>query len=404
MKIVHIDHYFDNGFGYQINLLPDYQSQLGHDVTLITSNSFNQKNTNENVSVLGKFNYKGFMVHRIPIWGEFKGRFVLFKGLIRYLEEENPDYIFCHAGATSLYIKDVTIYKRRHPDVFVAVDNHADLNISGRNKIWRKLYYNTFWKNYIKAYDKFVNIYFGVTPARCLFLNEELGINSSKTRLLPIGCDVLNGVQFTSREEFRSKLDIAPNDILLIHGGKLTEEKENWKIIEAFSRIKMDNIKLILFGSINDKRIEERILKDNRIIFLGWQTRESTLNLLKHSDLGVWNTQHTTLIEDAISVELPLMLRYYGSTSHLIKNSGVFLYEGSIREIQDRLQFLFTHPDALNSLKKNTRVIKEILSYGNIAKESINYMKDLKPQMTHQLFMSLDYTDFNYENIRKISD
>jgi hypothetical protein len=37
MKIIHICQYYNDGFGYQENLLPRYQAKLGHDVMVITS-------------------------------------------------------------------------------------------------------------------------------------------------------------------------------------------------------------------------------------------------------------------------------------------------------------------------------------------------------------------------------
>ena len=46
MKIVHIAPQapYNEGWGYQENLLPKYQKKLGHDVTLIVSNLENSQN------------------------------------------------------------------------------------------------------------------------------------------------------------------------------------------------------------------------------------------------------------------------------------------------------------------------------------------------------------------------
>lgn len=41
--------------------------------------------------------------------------------------------------------------------------------------------------------------------------------------------------------------------------------------------------------------------------------------------MGIWNSQHTTLLEDAIACKLPLILKKYGSTEHLINKNGIFL-------------------------------------------------------------------------------
>lgn len=394
MKIVHICQEFFDGKGYHENILPAYQAKLGHAVILITSlkNKSTQKDT---------YTYNGFCIKRIQIKGEFKGRFVIFNNLMDILEKEQPDYIYYHT-ATSPSLKHVANYKKSHPGTFVVVDNHGDLNNSGKNKLWLKLYYNFFWKNYIKKYHKYIDLFFGVSPNRCLFLEEELGVDREKIRLLPIGCDVDGINKGVSKPDFFNKYGLDTGKFIITHGGKITPEKEVNKILEAFMKIKADDLCLVLFGKIADPEVERLIKKDGRIKYIGWLNREDTLLLLKYSDLGIWHKLHTTLLEDAVSVQLPLILRYYGNTSHLIKESGYYLYEGSVREIQDKLTFVIHNRDAIIKLKEKSKAVLEILSYENIAKESLDYMNDLSPKPAHKLFMSEQFTDYNYENLRYI--
>jgi glycosyltransferase involved in cell wall biosynthesis len=400
MKIVHIQQYYNDGMGYQENILPRYHSKLEHDVVLITSTLSNGFTGGQRQKREGKYQDNGFKVHRIPVKGEFKNRFVIFENLYDYLKKEKPDYIYHHSViAPSLAI--VAKYKKEYPEVFLAVDNHADLNISAKFKLWKLFYYNICGKFFAKKYDKYVDVYFGVTPSRCLFMNEELGINNHKIRLLPIGADV-EGVDVSlSRDEFLEKYKIDKNSLLIVHGGKITPEKETDKILRAFMRIKSPQIRLILFGDIKDENVKELIPKDKRIMCLPWLNREETMAVLKFSDIGIWNTQHTTLLEDAVAVNLPMILRYYGSTCHLIKNTGLFLYEGSVREIQDKLNFIIENEDILKNFRENTKQLKNLLSYGNIAKESIEYMKGLKPNRIHHAFMNEEYTDLEYPYLRK---
>ncbi|MCT2534636.1 glycosyltransferase family 4 protein [Aquibacillus koreensis] len=399
MKIVHIQQYFNEKMGYQENIFPYYQKKLGHDVVLITSTRSNGFNNDPRVKKEGEFIENGFKVKRINIFNEFKDRFVVFKKLYEYLEAEKPDYIY-HHGVNSPSLRTASIYKKNNPNVFLAVDNHSDLNIAARNKLWKVFYYNLLWKNIIAKYDKYIDLYFGVTPARCVFLEEELGINREKIRLLPIGADVDNVKASISKKEFLEKYNIDRNCLLITHGGKITPEKQNDRIIEAFLRLKDRNVRLIIFGLIKDKRVQELIKNDDRIIFLGWLNREDTLTVLKYSDVGIWNTQHTTLLEDCVAVGLPMILRYYGSTCHLIDDTGLFLYDGSIREIQDKLQLIINNDNILNQFKDKAHNIRDLLSYENIAKESIKYYYSTDYNDIHKKFMSIVYSDENYKNFR----
>lgn len=146
MKIVHICQYYNDGYGYQENLLPRYQKKLGHDVKVITSDrmSYFAGEKEPKIVGTGRFEDSGVPIERLPIWAEFKGRFVWFKGLDKTLQKEQPDYIF-HHGVMSPSLITCSKYKAKNPAVFLAADNHSDLNISARNKLWRLGYYQLLW-------------------------------------------------------------------------------------------------------------------------------------------------------------------------------------------------------------------------------------------------------------------
>ena len=402
MKIVHIHQYYNDGLGYQENILPRYQAKLGHEVILITSNLSNGFDNNDRIKKIGEYEDSNFKVRRISINGEFKGRFVVFKNLYEQLDEIKPDYIF-HHSVTSPSLGIACKYKMHNPNVFLATDNHADLNISAKNKLWKNIYYNIIWKNYIKKYDKYIDIYFGVTPSRCLFLNEELGVSTSKIRLLPIGVDTDSSNIKISQEELFKKYKINKDNLIIVHGGKITPEKQIDRLIEAFSLVSNNDINLILFGKIEDKKVKKLIEKDKRIINLGWLNRTETLAILNYSNIGIWNTQHTTLLEDAIAMGLPMIIRYYGSTSHLIDNSGLFLYDGSTREIYDKINFIVNNRDILERLSEHTKKQSDFLSYDRIAKESIEYKEDAEVKEIHKKFMNIKYSDNGFKYFRKIN-
>ncbi|HFI0784499.1 TPA: glycosyltransferase [Streptococcus suis] len=400
MKIVHIQQYFNENLGYQENLLPYYQKKMGHEVVVITSTRSDGFNNDSRIKKDGEFSENGFRVLRINIKGEFKKRFVFFEDLYKYLEQEKPDYLF-HHSVTSPSLLIASKYKKNNPHCFLAVDNHADLNISGRSLAWKLLYYNFLWKNIIRKCDEQIDIYFGVTPSRCLFLKEELGVSEEKIKLLPIGADVDHAKINLSKDELFNKLELDKDSMIIVHGGKITPEKEIYKILKAFKRIDNSRIRLILFGKIDDQKVAKILNEDSRIKYVGWLNRDETLALLRYSDIGIWNTQHTTLLEDCIAVGLPMIIRYYGSTSHLINKSGLYLYNGSIREIQDKLQLLIDNNELLNSFRKNANDHLQMLSYDNIAYESVEYMKSLKSLKTHAKLMSISFSDFTYSEFRR---
>lgn len=388
MRIIHICQYYNDRFGYQENLLPRYQAKLGHDVVVITSDRksyFTGEKTPKIVGT-GEFNDQAIRVVRLPISSEFKGRFVRFRNLAEALESERPDYIF-HHGLTSASLMTSVEYKQANPSVFLVADNHADLNISARNALWRIAYYRAYWKVTLRKWLKHVNLVFGVTPARCYFAEEELGVPHNKIRLLPIGADedgandVLAGLK--SQEHTASS---ESNALKIVTGGKWFKGKGLEELVQAVRAV---NVSLKIFGKADDSFTKELIDKaSDNVSFVGWQDRKGTLQLLRDADLAIWPRQHTTLVEDAVATRTPLILRYHGSTSHFIRGNGAYLFSGQSNEIRQLLDLLSKSTGLVKSMKNNSAKILDLLSYKRVAKESIEYYENQDPKTTHSVFMN----------------
>ncbi|QTA38483.1 glycosyltransferase [Thermosipho ferrireducens] len=399
MKILHISRFYNDGYGYQENILPYYQKLLGHEVVHITSDRMSAFVPPEKRIVGVKEYYEnGVKIIRLPVKGKFKKRYVFLHGLYKTIEKEKPDYIF-HHGLTSLSIFTVVKYKKAHPGVFLAVDNHADINISHGSVTWKLL---LFWKILLKKCYKHIDLIFGVTPLRCLFPIKYLSAPIDKIRFLPIGADTKN-VPKENMFELRKKYGFDKNDLIIVTGGKITKRKRMDKILDAFKIIEGENVKLIIFGKIFDKDFEKKMVKTKNVKYLGWLDRKKTLEVLKLADIAIWNTQHTTLIEDAIATETPLILRYYGTTAHFIDGNGLYLYSNSVKEIYEKIKLLIENKEFLNKMKKASMKMSKLLSYENVAKESIEYYYDSSPKFIHKYFMNDKFIDENYEHFEKIS-
>lgn len=387
MKIVHICQYYNDGYGYQENLLPRYQSRLGHDVVVITSNreSYFVGDKSPKIVRTGEFQDGNLRIKRLKISSELKGIYVRFLNLYRSLEDEKPDYIF-HHGLTAPSLITAAKFVHNHSSVFLSADNHVDHNISGRNSVKNTLFYEVHWKRTLNKWIKYIDLVFGVTPARCYFAEEELGVPHSKIRLLPVGADEDGANALLSSSEAQDNRVNYESDILkIVTGGKWFKGKGLEELVEAVKGI---NVKLKIFGSADDSFTDELIHKSSdNVSFVGWQDRKGTLQLLKDADLAIWPRQHTTLIEDAVATRTPLILRYHGSTSHFIRGNGAYLFSGQSNEIRQLLDMLSKSSGLVKSMKSNSAKILDLLSYRRVAKESIEYYVNQDPKTTHRVFM-----------------
>ncbi|POZ92401.1 glycosyltransferase [Petrotoga halophila] len=403
LKIIHVCQYYNEGYGYQENLLPRYQAKLGHKVMVITSDRMSYFSGGKDPKIVGsgEFEDNGIRILRLPIKTELKGRFVVFNNLYDILKREKPDYIF-HHGLISPSIKTVCKYKKKNPSTFLVADNHADLDNSARNPLWRLSYYRIYSTFRLKKCINYIDLVFGVTPARCYFAENELGIPHDLIRLLPVGAD-----EFTVKEHLEKKdfLDNNYNNInnklKVVTGGKWSEGKGLKELISAVQDL---NVELQIFGKLDDSYTKNIIEQaPNNVTFLGWQDRIGTLRLLASADVAVWPKLHTTLVEDAIATKTPLILRYQGNTSHHIRENGVYLFTGTSIEIRQILDILSNSENLINKMKENSKKQLDLLSYKRIAKESIEYYYDKSAKTTHEVFMNDPLCNPSNRDFHKLS-
>lgn len=371
MKILHVCQYYNDGYGYQENLLPRAQANLGHDVVVVTSpkGSLFKGQKNSKRYGIGCFKDDGISIMRIDIHLELKGKFVFFKKLYDCIKEVGPDLIF-HHGLNSPSLFTVAKYKRDNKEVHLVGDNHADVYNSGKNLVWRKLYYELLWASlWNKCLANCFDVVYGVSPGRCEFANKLLGINKSQISLLPLGSGYNSSEIDSLRVLSRNKCS---NVLKIVTGGKITHDKNIASLIKAISN---KNVLLTIFGVIEDAEVAKLVDENQNVYFVGWKNRNGIYKELQKADIGCWPGLHTALIEDAIGVGLPIVTMFNGNTSHLIENNGIYLFSGMPEEISQVIKVLSENESLRTSLKVAATRTKSKFDYGNIAKQITEDLK-----------------------------
>lgn len=385
MRIVHIclsAPYVDN-WGYQENLLPEYLSKFGTENHVITSNDnhpdyLNTEARNEIIAKGDKYKIGNVTIHKIKCKKITSSVFIPH-GLKKKLNDITPDVIFHHnVSITTQPI--VSKYAKKH-NCKLFVDNHADEINMSKNRLWVLLYYKGISRLAChirrKAYTKF----FGVTNSRCEFINKYFAVPKLLIELLPIGADTDLAETILTKDELRSKYGFKENDKIIITGGKMGVYKGTLDLINAIEELKTknntkNNTKLILFGKFEDEETLEHAKSRDFITIAGWCDRKKTLELLKLSDVACWPIHHTTLIEDSIAVETPIVIRRTGTTEHLIDGNGCWLKDGNKEDIVASLNnLLFRDNTKMEELQASCMKMRDRLSYNNISKRIIDYIQ-----------------------------
>lgn len=343
MKIVHLcisQSYFD-GWGYQENLIPAYQADMGHDVCVISTNKFYphwlKKEEEDKILAKGEIYKDGnIKVRRIKVLRVLGTHVVFTYNLYKTLMKERPDIIFYHE-MTNFSTIICAVYKLFHPKVSYFIDSHTDKRNSASTKISEWFYFKGFLTLMHKFIAPFVTYYYGVTPSRCNFLLSHYGVSPRKMKFLPIGCDTKLADTIASKSELREKYQLPSDSFVVVSGGKMGKFKGTECLINAVEQLRGEGhrIELVLFGVYLDE--ETKCLAESKkwIHTYGWCDRNTTLELLKLADVASWPIHHTTLNEDAIAVGTPLVIRKTTTTEHLVDKNGEFLFSiGDVDELK----------------------------------------------------------------------
>lgn len=384
MKILHCclaAFYIDN-YGYQENILPKMHKLQGHDVMIVASTE-----TYKNNSKLGYVEPSsyhtgdGIPITRLPYikWVPHKivKKLRIYKGLYQKIETFNPDIIFLH-DLQFVSIKEIAIYARKNPDVKIYIDGHTDFINSAKNWLSRNILHGIVYKNCAKVIEPYTKKFYGVLPLRVDFFKTMYNIPTAKLELLVMGIDD-NLVDFSRKTEIcnsmRESLNISDSDFVIVTGGKIDERKKIHTLMRAVRNINQKNIKLIIFGTPDEKmKYEVQQLSNHAsIINVGWISSEKVYDYLFAADLAVFPGTHSVLWEQAVGVGLPSVFKRWEGIQHIdLGGNCLFIDDNSEDEIQEIIIKIIKD----RKLYLNMKYIAEekgvkTFSYYDIAKRAI---------------------------------
>ncbi|PYZ96294.1 glycosyl transferase family 1 [Alteribacter lacisalsi] len=383
MKVVNIclRSIVTDGWSYQDNLLPKYQKKLGNEVTVITSKYIRDKDADIVKST--KINYvnnDGIRVIRLDARNNKHphNKFVQYPNLIKTIKEQKPDVLFIH-GLQFLDVKKIASFCSENPNVRVFVDNHADFSNSATNWFSKKILHEIIWRKCASKIEPHVVKFFGVLPARCEFLKTVYKLPESKIDLLPLGVDdeIRDNINYKiNNEDIRTRNNINNGDFLIVTGGKIDfAKKQSLQLMEAIKNIENKQIKLLVFGSVIEELKTDffNLVDGEKIQYLGWLDSYSAMEVFAASDIAVFPGRHSVFWEQVAGLGIPLIVKYWEGTSHIdLEGNCEFLYDGTVEEIKEKIEYLLENPSVLANMKEvaSEKGIEEF-SYSKIAKQSI---------------------------------
>lgn len=330
MKIVHIapNAPYNEGWGYQDNLLPRYQHLLGHDVTMIITNYTHENGRVVETNCCDYHMDDGVHLIRLARKKYFcKAATMLMSKLEVYsmLVRLEPDLIFFH-GLASNSIFDAIKYKKKRlrqgKSCLIIQDNHDDWNnSSGRNgngvkpRLVRSLHR---LRNRLSI--PYVEKVYGVTPWRKQYAEEYYGIPVEKTDVLIMGADDVN-INFSHRNSIRlairKQYGIAQDAFLIVTGGKIDKKKKMDVLIKSVQGL---DVELLIFGSVSsddEAEFTQLVKEAKNVHYVGWVSSDKVYDYFFAADIAVFLGGHSVLWEQACASKIPCIFQYWPGMTHL---------------------------------------------------------------------------------------
>lgn len=381
MKIIHICMtQYSDGWTYQENLLAKYHKLAGNEVTVITSKYHFKEGKLVEDSRKEFTDVNGVRVVRLEKKTDgLMKKIPVYKGFYDTLCKEEPDIIFSH-GCQYKDAARIAKYARKHPNVKLFVDNHADFTNSATNFVSRVVLHKIIWKHYAHKMLPYTEKFWGVLPARVDFLIDVYKLPKEKCDLLVMGADdelVEKSNDQKEEKKLREKYSIKNTDFLIVTGGKIDKAKiQTELLIKAVNKLDRQDVKLLFFGSIEEK-IKERILSlvDNKqVVYAGWITPEESYDYFAIADLVVFPGRHSVFWEQVAGQGKPMICRTWLGTQHVdVGGNVLFLERDDVDEIKTVLKTIMENDSSYRAINKVAcEKGREVFSYKRIAQKSIS--------------------------------
>lgn len=352
-----------DGWSYQDNLLPKYQKENGHDVTVVTSKwIWDNKGELVKTTKTDYYNEYGIRTIRLDIVNDkrLSYKFKKFERLDDVLKEISPDVIFVHCFQ---FLDIITIikYAKEHTGVKVYVDNHCDFSNSATSWLSKNVLHKIIWRSFARKLNPYVTKFYGVIPARVDFLVNMYGLPKEKVELLEMGADdekVVAALNQNKIKQLREINGIEKDDFLIVTGGKI--DKAKWQtllLMDAVKQLKEKySIKLIVFGSVDHELKKDviRLSDDICVKYIGWINPDESYDYFAAADLVVFPGRHSVFWEQVVGIGKPIITKYWDGTTHIQVNGNArFLYKDTVEEMVEMIDSL------LADNKKNYELMLE---------------------------------------------
>ena len=377
MRILHLclSCFYIDGYNYQENILPRINHEDGHDVRILASTETYVDNLHLGyVEPREYVTEYGVPIKRLPyvkVGTHFSTiKFRKYPHVYEEIAAFAPDVILSHdLGYWS--VLDVIRYKKDHPEVKLYADTHTAYENSGTNWLSLHVLHRMFYRPLIQKGLPYLEKYWYVGVGEKKFSRGVYNVPESLMECYPLGGVLFSPDEYEEkRARRRVERGLEPDELLLVHTGKLGPLKRTKELLQAFADIPELNAKLIIIGSIPEETksdILPLVNLDSRVEYLGWKSAADLMEYLCAADLYCQPGSGSATLQNAICCGCPVVAFPIDSYVELL-DRGQFFWVQTQNDMEDVFRNIAKDSDLLSSKTKGAwSCAREILDYRKLA-------------------------------------
>lgn len=299
----------------------------------------------------------------------FKG--IINRGLNQQIEKWGADAVLVIGWSFASHLKCMRYFKGKIPVLFRG-DSTLLNEQSGVKKWLRRIFLKWVYRNI--DYALFVG-----ENNRQYFIKHGL-----KERQLLLAPHAIDNDRFGQpdttynqvAEEWRQKLGITRNDVVLLFAGKLEPIKNPFFILEIAKRIESSEFKVIFVGNgVLEQSLKEAAANDPRIMFMDFQNQLNMPVVYRTADLLILPSHSETwglAANEAMACGCAIMMSdKTGGAIDLIPEgkNGVIFKVNDVQKCTEFINYILANRNVLKSMRLASRQLITNFSFERIVLE-----------------------------------
>lgn len=385
MKIAYVTSAFEPGYGYDLPILPMKQAELGHEVHIIAGTREHAMEESDHAYEKCEYDHEGVHIHKLDCLVKFKNITIL-KGLKERLSRIKPDIVVGIEPSKVVSLQPL-LYRKEFGYKYVLKQHWYALP---DRKVSRFEYLN-FRRHLCNLGFKKADAITAATPLSKEFLVDAHSLDEDTIKMIPIGANA-DTFKFNKnkRREFRKKLNIDDDCILIISGGQINRLKRLEELIKRFAVLSLRHrIKLLLVGGGDRecraylKCLSAKLGVFDEVIFIKRVPQEKLVGYYSASDIAIFPHRATISIPEAMACGLPIIIPDTGSMNHYVKEhlNGVLFEPENFYEMGRVLDVMILSKEMRMAFGRNSlKAVNETFNYDTIAKQYLELFGQLTKQ------------------------